>query len=425
MSIDAIALPQTQLPTAKQEWARSWTIVLAAALGFAITTSHVNFIGAMMKPLQQAYGWGRGEIAFGVTLISTLVCLSYLFTGVLADRYGPRRLALGGCLGFGVGFCLLGFAGPSVLSWYVLCAVFSLIGQLANIVVWTMMVVRHFHTSRGLALALTLCGGGLAVSVTPMLVVFLNASFDVRTVFLLWGSVGGAFVLISTFFFFRDPATAVRIDTPKVSAPATIPIGHALRDAFRDRNFWQFSVSVLLVALAVGSFYVHIQPMLHDSGLSPELAASVAMVIGPSLIAGRVSIGYFLDRVDCRLVSSVAFCLPAVACGLLAILDGSYALAIFAGFIIGLGLGAEVDIVAYLTSHYFGTRNYGKIFAILNGLFSIGLGVGSTLAGFVFDMTGTYKTVLLIMSVFAILAVLLIATLGKPKNTEAFMPQVS
>jgi MFS family permease len=411
------AQPGNSVRTARQEWRAGWTLVLAATLGVAVCTSYVQFVGAMIKPLQEAYGWGRGEIAFGLTLITLLAPVSSLCAGALADHFGPRRLALWGSVGFGVGFCAWGLAGPSQISWYLLCLLFTAIGQLANSVVWTMMVVRNFHSSRGLALALTLCGGGIAVGFTPMIVVFLHANFDVRSIFFIWGAVGGATMLVSTWLFFREPAAAARVDSPHLPAiPATLPDGHSLRQVFRDRNFWQFAFAILCVALAVGTFYVHMQPMLQDSGFTPELAASVAMVIAPSLICGRILIGTLLDRFECRFVSAVAFLFPAIACLLLTFLDGSYALAIITGVVIGLGLGAEVDIVAYMTSHFFGTRNYGKIFAILSGLYGAGIGIGSTLAGHLFDLTGTYKLALFLMAASAVVSVFLVASLGRPKR---------
>ena len=52
---------------------------------------------------------------------------------------------------------------------------------------------------------------------------------------------------------------------------------------------------------------------------------------------------------------------------------------------LGLAVGAEIDIVAYLTTRYFGFRRYGVIYGWLYGMFIFGTGVGPPLMGAVFD----------------------------------------
>ena len=41
-----------------------------------------------------------------------------------------------------------------------------------------------------------------------------------------------------------------------------------------------------------------------------------------------------------------------------------------------VSLGAEVDIVGYLVSRYFGLRRYGEIYGYIFAIFTIGSGVG-------------------------------------------------
>ena len=44
--------------------------------------------------------------------------------------------------------------------------------------------------------------------------------------------------------------------------------------------------------------------------------------------------------------------------------------------LIGLGMGSEVDAVAYLSSRYFGTRRYGLIFGTLISVYGFAIGIG-------------------------------------------------
>lgn len=115
----AVAVPGSQ-----SEWRRGWGVVLAAALGVGIGGIFYHFIGVIMLPLQEAFGWSRGEIAFGLTLITLVHLATNIPLGFLVDKVGFRRIALVGTAGFSVSFSLLGLAGPSIFAWYAACPLF-------------------------------------------------------------------------------------------------------------------------------------------------------------------------------------------------------------------------------------------------------------------------------------------------------------
>jgi len=68
------------------------------------------------------------------------------------------------------------------------------------------------------------------------------------------------------------------------------------------------------------------------------------------------------------MVGTVSFAMPIVAVLLLLSFDGNAGHAIAISITIGLSLGAEVDIVAYFATRYFGLRNFGLIFGSIVGL---------------------------------------------------------
>ena len=72
------------------------------------------------------------------------------------------------------------------------------------------------------------------------------------------------------------------------------------------------------------------------------------------------------------------------------IVDAEYFL--FAGdYIIA---GAEFDLVAYMTAHYFGLRQYGRINGVLFAGVIAGGALGPMLFGFTFDAFGSYAPIL-------------------------------
>lgn len=394
-------------------------MVLAAALGVGIGGIHTHLIGTMIHPFQLAYDWSRAEISLGLTVISYLTPITNLAAGAAVDRFGARATALSGAVLFGLGFLLLGSAGPALWTWYATCTLFAVLHFGVSTVVWTTMVVNRFERQRGLALAMCLMGGAVMVAVTPMLVVFLVDEVGVRGVFFAIALFGTMLMLIPTYLFIREPASVASADetrsgTQPAGAQQAGLSGHSLKEAFTSRQYWQLALGLALISTCMGTFMAHIQPMLIDSGMSPTVAASVALFIGPSMIVGRLTTGVLFDRFDPRAVTGCAFLLPVVAAALVMNLDGSYPMSATAGVFIGLGMGAEIDVLAYLTSRYFGLRRYGLLFAILISIYSIGVGTGSFVAGVSFDLLGTYDPVLVVLGGGCLLAAALAATLGRP-----------
>jgi MFS family permease len=399
------------------EWQRGWGVVLAAALGIAIGSIYSHFIGAMIPHLQKAYDWSRGEIAFGLTLIMGINLVASIVAGGLADRFGMRPIALCGVWLFAIGFSLLGLAGPQLWTWYAACVVFAMLAASVSAVIWTGGIVKWFEAQRGMALALTLTSGGLMVAITPSIIVALLGLVGVSWIFPVVGVTGAILMFIPTLRYFRD-LDSVGSGAGVSVAPKQLP-GYSFREAVVRRHFWQMLAAFVLVALAAGTYLVHIQPMLIDSGFSPAQAASMAFFVGPSMIVGRLTMGMLYDLFDPRFVSAVAFGLIPVAGFLLLHLDGNYPLAIGASILAGLCLGAEVDAVAYLISRYFGLKAYGLMYAVLGGAYGVATAVGSTFAGFGFDRFGTYDQWLLILMVGGGVAIMLVLTLGLPTKAQS------
>jgi hypothetical protein len=53
-------------------------------------------------------------------------------------------------------------------------------------------------------------------------------------------------------------------------------------------------------------------------------------------------------------------------------------------------MGAEVEIIAYLISRYFGLRSFGEIYGLAFGAYVFAGAVGPLLMGIGFDLTCTY-----------------------------------
>src|SRR6185437_2300192 len=85
------------------------------------------------------------------------------------------------------------------------------------------------------------------------------------------------------------------------------------------------------------------------------------------------------------------FICGGVALGIAFLLIGTTGpFALTGAFLVGLGMGAEVDIIAFLMGRYFGLRSLGSTLGFAFGAFVIAGGLGPLAMGLAFDRTGSY-----------------------------------
>ena len=154
---------------------------------------------------------------------------------------------------------------------------------------------------------------------------------------------------------------------------------------------------------------MHLVPMLRDTGMALPQAAAIASFIGIGVILGRVLVGWTVDRFFAPYVASVVFLITAAGCVLLNL--GGAQTAPVAAFVIGFSLGAEIDLIAYLTARYFGMRNYGFLYGLLYSMFCIGGAIGPVVVGRLFDSYGSYGVALWVMALFLVFGALTLASL--------------
>ncbi len=177
------------------------------------------------------------------------------------------------------------------------------------------------------------------------------------------------------------------------------------------RTFWFLASAFFLVGASVHGCVIHLVPMLTDHGISVERAALASSLLGVALLIGRVFSGFFLDRFFGPYVAILLFIGVASGISLFWIGAGG-TLTLLAAFLVGLGMGAEADIIAFLTSRYFGLRSFGEIYGYLFATFTLAGALGPVLMGAGFDHSGSYRAPLLFFLVATLVATVLMTRLG-------------
>ena len=95
-----------------------------------------------------------------------------------------------------------------------------------------------------------------------------------------------------------------------------------------------------------------------------------------------------------------------------------------AAVLVGLGQGAEFDILPYAISRYFGLRAFGAIYGSIFAAVTLGGAIGPLVMGVSFDATGSYSMALILFTVASFTAAGLMAWLGPYRVWEPVVEPV-
>lgn len=380
--------------TRSQEFRRGASTLTSAAVGSAVGITALLFYsqGSFTGALHQEFGWSRAQIssAFFYTTVALVVVSAPL--GWLLDRYGPRRIALVSIPGLAASLVLLSQLNGNLLVFALLFALAGILGAGTTSVVYTKAVNSKFVAARGLALGLALAGLGVAALVLPLIVTAVVTSAGWRFGYLV---LAGLSLLALPFVMFGRMDDALGSPASRnrdVDADQVATLGLTRVEALRSRTFWVLLLGVLLVGISVPALIPHMVPMLTDAGLTPASAATITSVIGVGVIAGRLCVGYLLDRFPAPFIAAPMFVVAAGGAVMLAL--GGPGLAPVAALMVGVCFGAEADLIALLCGNYFGLRAYGFVYGVIYALFTLAVAIGPIWVGAMYDALGSYHQAL-------------------------------
>jgi MFS family permease len=393
-----------------------WWVVSTAALGLLLGTAPLVVFSfpVFLRALSQEFHYGRGSISLAFFFHNVMSALSLPFAGRLVDRYGARKVILPYTTIFAL--ILLSSKVLSGKMWqlYVFYMALGLVGCAAAPMPYSDVVSHWFDRHRGLALGLMMFGLGLGAMIMPSVAQRLIVLFGWREAYAVFGWLVLIISVPVVGAFLREKPEQMNLLPDGARAPAGTPSvnqGLSWREAWQTRTFWLMLCAFFLVSASVQGCMIHMAAILADRGSTGQAAALASSLVGGALMVGRVGSGYLLDRFFGPKVAGFFFGGAALGIGILWA-SSTREIAFVAAFLVGLGLGAEADIMAFLTSRYFGLRCFGEIYGYIWAAFALAGALGAYLMGVGFDARGSYTLTLGFFFVATAVAVVLMTRLG-------------
>ena len=371
-----------------------WRVVLAASLGVmgGFGSLFVYTFAVFVKPLSAQFGWSREQISTGFAIAAVTLGVVSPFLGRWLDRFTPRRIILVCVTVFGCAIASLSLLRGEVWQFYATCLVLGVVGNGAAHLAYSRAISTWFRKRLGIALATVMVGAGLGAMILPLFSQFIISGFGWRAAYASLGGLALFLGLPLTWCYVRERA--------QVSCESVPVVAHGLswQQGLRTFAFWIIVAVLFVGSISTNGAITHLVALLTDRQISAKDAALCASLLGGSSLIGRVGVGWLLDR---YFGSRVAFFVSLLAASGLFLLASANSLSIgcLAAVFIGIGVGGEAATTPYLLTRYFGLRSFAVLYGFTWTFYAAAGAIGPVILGRSFDLTGSYASLLVTLSV--------------------------
>ena len=429
--------PSTRSTQPYDEAPYAWTVVWACFCALAVIFGVSYSFAAFFAPFTLEFQAQRADVSLVFGLSGLIYFLLGAGAGMLADRYGPRAVTCSGMVLIAAGLLASSFATSLA---QVMLAYGVGIGLGVGLVYAPAIacVQPWFQRRRGLAAGLASAGIGAGTLVVPLLAAWAIETWEWRVALRLLAAGVLILGLGATLLLRRAPVPAVGsgeagADGGKAEANAgsggngegdskvagnsssSVSVssgsdssdssngnngnngshnnGLSLRQALRSPKFIWLYVMTALSAPSMFIPFAHVSAAARDLGINAGQAVGLVGLIGIGSLSGRFAIGALADRIG----RPVTLVLMQACLGLSFLLwwqaDAYPAMLVFALWM-GVSYGGIVSLLPALCMDFFGARAVASIIGTLYTAAALGNLAGPYVAGWAFDATGSYATVI-------------------------------
>jgi MFS family permease len=368
-----------------------------AFAAFTVSAGIMHSYAVFLLAFIEEFRWSRAETSVAYSVSQLVAGGSSPLVGALVDRLGPRRLlVLGGVLLFAglVGSALITALWQNVLLYGI---VMTIGANCLGLVVFVPLLSRQFVRRRGMAISIVQSANGFGRAASAPLVQFLISTIGWRETY--WAQaafIAAAVPLLAALFrrAVRYPVASAPAAMSPASTESPLPAGNwTLNAAIRTPHFWLLFAVYLFTGL--GSFLVSLHQLAFAVNVGfDKLYAAGVLGIGSFLaIGGTIVTGTLSDYIGREWSAILAYGISiiGVVCALLITSPDQHFLLWLHACFFGLTWGARGPAITAKTADLFPGGRLGTILGVITIGSGIGSAVGSWAAGWIFDVSGSYR----------------------------------
>jgi len=362
-------------------------IVLAAScfMVFAAMGTRQTY-GMFFNFFEHDLGVSRTYFGLAIAIQAITWGVMTFFLGILADKFGARRVSCFALLIYAFGIYSL--TSPSSTGYMFLLNLGVLVGigmggggaQLA-----VGAVSKHFpNQNRSKASGLVTAFGSLGMFLFPLI---SAASLNQTT----WQNT----YLILVFVLIVAAGFSLLIKLPDESSNTNAKVDNqgsieALKEAFAHKGYIFLTLGFFVCGFQITLVATHVPGYVIERGLEAWTGTAILSLIGLFNIVGTLTMGYLADKYSKKLLLSGLYFLRGITIILFLALPASSGLAIAFGICFGFLWLATIPATNGIVAQIFGTKHITMLFGLVFFSHQVGAFLGAYLGGYFFDQYGSY-----------------------------------
>jgi MFS family permease len=394
-----------------------WVVVAVSATVNMLAWSMRSTFALFYVALLAEFGWRRGDAALGYSLSWLLLLLFSPLCGRLADRWGAGRVVAAGGLILGAALVLTARV-TTLWQYFLTLGVLGAAGVGAIQTPAATAVSRRFVRSRGAAMGIVSAGASASAILFYPLNAWLIVTFGWRVALVVFGAIVAVVTIPLGGFFYRDRPVP---RTKGAAATAADANAHdwTLAEALRSRAFW--AVFAMWALGVIGYQIVTTHQVAHavERGFDPITLGWVYGFGGVCTVIGNLFGGWLSDRWGREIVFTLGSVIGVAGIAALGALDGPRDLPLLVLYAVsGIGFGMRIALLTAIPADIFAGRSLGVILGAAHGGGGLGGFIGPFLGGWLFDVTGSYRTAF-VVAALSIAAAAAATWIAAPRRSRA------
>lgn len=370
-----------------------YVIVIVSFFIYLLLLGTLSTFGVFFKPISNEFGWTRAMTSGAHSLCFFMYGLLSFVTGRLSDKFGPRAVVTTCGLLAGSGYLLMSQIN-TIWQLYLFYGIMVGIGVAGNFTPLASTIAKWFIKRRATMIAISSTGFGMGVIIMPTVATQLISTYGWRTSYIVIGTLVLVISISGAQFLLQNPGQMGELpDGEKIEWTNKSNVearGFYLQEAIHTGQLWMVSIIWMCSGLWGTTIMLHIVPYVTDLGFSVTNAANVLVITGVAHIIGRITMGIVGDRVGNKLAFVISLILVIASLFWLQIARRLWMLYVFAAMF-GFSNYGLAAVMSVLVADLFGVCSLGAILGIIVVSFGVGALIGPTLAGRIFDTTGSYQ----------------------------------
>ena len=391
-----------------------WVLLGAFLLHFLDSGLYFYGFSVFYTPIREEFGWSAAVVAGAISFSRLEGGIEGPLVGYLIKRFGPRKIITIGVILTGLGYMAMIYVDSPFMLYLVYGGILSIGYNMGFTHGLSTLITNWFIKKRTRAMGLYALAAGIGGALIVPLISKSMVMYGWRTTAILCGLAFWVVGLPASYLFrnspeemgllpdglspgdYIDPETGESKavdDEPEIST----------KDALKSVTFRRLLLAESLRTFLLGSIVLHQIPHLISIGLSADTAGGILGMMIFASIPGRVLFGFLGDRIKKNKLLAATMIIQGI--GVLVLAFASSIIHVYAFVVIyGLTYGGCIPLLMAFRGDIFGRKNFAQMSGIMSPFRMIGNVIGPVLAGYLFDVTGSYKVAFVSFAALAVMS---------------------